>query len=214
MTFEQSCFALQRGEIDFDRFLYLTKKTWNNLAEYLIGRWRAPIWFTREDAVQELLIGAWKAVWNFDEDRGVNFRRFLIFNACDYAKKKLHKARGASLSGNADANPGHMEKSFSEFVAADAEEQDASIAIDRLLSSPPAQELNVERVGTALEACRTDTEVAVVQILSCAGSLEEGIELILSSRTKRKQCGARSEQQACSVVEQVAVAVANRIAAA
>lgn len=105
-AFAREADRLLTKEIGFDAFVRNTKDTWRNLAQYLMRRWRTPTDVDVEDVVQELYVGAFRAAGRFDPARGTGFAEYLTWNACDKAKKRMHKWRGANLHGSADRNPG------------------------------------------------------------------------------------------------------------
>lgn len=82
--------------ISFDELARRTRKDWVRLAQYLLRRWKAPVGvLSEEDLVQELLIGCYLALRDFDPTRGTTLRAYVIFNSVDKAKKHLHTQRKA-----------------------------------------------------------------------------------------------------------------------
>src|ERR1700676_3294716 len=115
MSFEMQLYDLLNGHITSDKFFRETAEIWLRMAKHLLRRWKSPAWVDEEEIKQELMIGAWRCVWNFEPTHGVTLTRYVAWNAMDYAKKKLHRMRGAKLSGSADRNPSRYEISFSTF---------------------------------------------------------------------------------------------------
>ena len=108
--------ALRAGTIDARTFFLATNSLWLRLSRYLLRRFKSPAWVTEDELAQDLRIGAWKAVWDYEEQfsNGRSLARYAEWHAVDKAKKRLHKYRGAKLSGNADANPSRFETPISQ----------------------------------------------------------------------------------------------------
>lgn len=119
--FAASAAKVLQGEQDFGQFLKATKDTWYALAAYLMRRWRSPRAIELEDVVQELYVGAFRASTKFDPARGVPFHSYLVWNACDKAKKKIHKWRGAVLHGSPDRAMGRFHIAASDLPARERE---------------------------------------------------------------------------------------------
>jgi DNA-directed RNA polymerase specialized sigma24 family protein len=107
--------ALRTGTIDAQTFFQGTDSLWLRLSRYLLRRFKSPVWVTEDELAQDLRMGAWKAVWDYEEtmSNGRSLARYAEWHAVDKAKKRLHKYRGAKLSGNADANPSRFETPLS-----------------------------------------------------------------------------------------------------
>lgn len=105
---EATATAVFEGRVSFEALV--EKEDWGRLAGDLLNRWPAPGWVDKEDVVQELLIGAYEKIWEFQPDRGVKIGRYVVWNAVDKAKKKIHKWRGAKLHGSSDRNRSRFEK--------------------------------------------------------------------------------------------------------
>ena len=84
---------LHSGEITFDQFAFQTRSEWQRLGTMLLNKWSAP-GVDLDDMVQELLIAAWLGLPKWD-GKSSRLDRFIVWNACDKAKKWLHKQRGA-----------------------------------------------------------------------------------------------------------------------
>lgn len=94
MEFDDALAQLQAGG-SFDEFAKKTTRVWESIARYLLRRWECPVAVSIEDVTQELLLNAWLRYKKFDPNRGVTLKRFLIFNATEYAKKWVHVQRNA-----------------------------------------------------------------------------------------------------------------------
>src|ERR1019366_7821729 len=172
--------AVRAGEETFDDFARRTKSHWQRLGQYIARRWRQPTWSSEEDLVQELLVAAWYAVWNWDEKRGVPISRYVVFNACDKSKKKAHKARGAKLHGNSDNNPSRTEIAFSGLSSRSADPEVADRRVELLLRQEPTQESDLEQhetVDRVLALCTNARERHVVREAALAGLFEDALAL-------------------------------------
>jgi DNA-directed RNA polymerase specialized sigma24 family protein len=87
--------AMVVGEITFARFVRRTEGEWMRLAAWLHRRWSIPASMEVGDVMQELLIGAWEAGRSFDDTRGTDPARFVIWSAITRAKKAINRERGA-----------------------------------------------------------------------------------------------------------------------
>jgi len=204
------CMALHGGAIGFDVFVRRTSQKWTSLAYDLLARWPVPV-VTMEDVRQELLIAVWAALPKWDAARGVTLERYLTWNACDKAKKWIHKMRGANLHGSADKAPSTYALPMStlgehaEFIVeaaanrfAAAPDHDSIIdlvrAAKRVLSSATTR----ERIAIEVFMTHLDREVAAdslfadpVTRLSCRlGSKVAAVGLVRSVVTKIREAAA------------------------
>lgn len=181
------------------------------MATYLARRWRPPSWLELEEIMQELMIGAWSAIWKWDPRRagpGQTLGSFVEWNAMDKAKKRLHKARGAKLSGNADANPGHSEIPLCMFDATPG-------WVEGLSCVEPTQLVDLERVQDLVRAhavCVDDRERIVLKFIAEMGDLVEGAAALYEDKQAREFCGVMHERDAAHVAVEVAVAINERLA--
>jgi DNA-directed RNA polymerase specialized sigma24 family protein len=94
--------SVTRGAVGFDEFARATRAHWGAIARKLHRKWKVPAWLGAEDIEQELLLAAWVSAPRFDPARGHTAKAYLVFHACDKAKKAIHKARGSyRRDGNA-----------------------------------------------------------------------------------------------------------------
>jgi DNA-directed RNA polymerase specialized sigma24 family protein len=218
-AFEQHARAYYEGKITFNEFARETMPQWRSLAHYLLRRWRAPVWVEPEDVVQDLLEGAWRRLWDYDEARGVGIAGYLIYNATDYAKKKLHKTRNAKRSGNADGNPSRLERSYGAVWGDDGERRAEALTAleaeqDRALSrTDMLRRLHGAAEG---EAERWLLSVAEGQCLlsdALAGdpaALVEVAVAVYGDPEGRRRLGLRDEKHAVRVVFTAAAALAGK----
>ena len=86
-----SCY---RGESTFDEFVAGTMPYWQKAAADLMTRWDHPPAVEEDDLVQEMLLGAWKALQTVDPFLG-DPRRYVVFGAVKAARRWFHRQRGA-----------------------------------------------------------------------------------------------------------------------
>lgn len=87
--------ALQAGRMSFAEFARGTKPAWTAHAKKLHDRWKTPPELSVEDLVQIMLLEAWLRVPKYDSKHGVSLYRYVVYNACDKAKKEINRARCA-----------------------------------------------------------------------------------------------------------------------
>lgn len=209
MTFDQAVLSLRDGRTTFDEFTRATKGRWQSLALYIMRRWQLPPAVEPQDVIQELLLGAWRAVWKYDASRGASPSRYVVWNAVDYAKKKAHKMRGANMH-SPDNSPGRPELVFARFrAAADDPEYFAN-----MMGTEPEQNERLEeadRVARAKDACADALERRVIDALARAGSVQAAVSEVYRDTTTRRAYAIRSEQQALELVAGAATRVALRL---
>lgn len=211
---EKQLASVLAGRIGYDGFVRATQREFNALAGSLMRRWRTPAWHTPEDVVQDLYLGAWilLQVKKFDPTRGVTLARWVVYNAMSFAKREIHKARGAKLSGSADRNPSNYEKPLTEF----GEHGDA-IAEAILAEEPAAEQLMIEKqerdesVRTVLRACASGRERIAVRAIHLEGDVESAARMLYEDLDSRIALHLGSEEQAIKYVSRTARAVVERI---
>jgi uncharacterized protein (DUF1778 family) len=176
--FEQLLIGLREGYLTPEVFFAQSRIVWQRLARNLLRRWQAPAWYTHEEVEQELMLAAYHFVWKFDTARakGRSIGSFVSWNAMDKAKKALHVARGAKLSGDADKNPSRIETPFSTYEVS-PDEVDLSAATEAI------QEEWFERQEAIAEAERlfeTERERLAVRVLAENNGCIEDAALQLS----------------------------------
>jgi DNA-directed RNA polymerase specialized sigma24 family protein len=113
---------LMGGRLTFGEFLRATRQDWERMGRYLMRRWVAPPGVELADVVQELHVGAYRAIGTYDPTRSANPTAYVVFSAIDKAKKWLHKQRGANLHGNSDSAPGVLPTPISWMASKGGEE--------------------------------------------------------------------------------------------
>jgi DNA-directed RNA polymerase specialized sigma24 family protein len=215
---EKQCEQVLAGRITFTAFFRATHAEFTRMANYLLRRWVAPIFQSAEDIVQELYLGAHGAMFGdkpWDPSRGVSLTRYVVYNAMAYAKRKLHKARGAKLSGSADRNPSCFEIPFS-LLGADA--TFADYFGDHLASDTPDPEHLIERaqekrdsIARALAACETPRERIAIIALEEGGDVDGAGAVLYDDYPTRIALRLGSEQHAARYVARAAQSVAQRL---
>lgn len=213
-----------RGKISGNVFVRSTRRDFVHMAAYLLRRWSAPAWYVLDDVVQELLIGAWTTMWDWSAAMGPSLKRFTVFGAISLAKRELHRARSAKLSGSPDRNPSRFERTLSSYgEAGDGE----AMAEARLAQHGPgwagagdgfadaeayliAREEAAEGVRDAIAACETETERAVILAIAKAGGVAEGALAVYNDIDARIRLRLVSEEHAERVVARKARAVFRR----
>jgi len=145
--FEKTLWDVYEGRATFEDLMRKDRerKHFRNLAASIMRRWNLPAWVGLEDVEQDLLVAAWKKLWDYEPGRGVTITGFLVYNAYDKAKKSAHKARGSIRSGNkADSNPSRAERCLSSFVRP-GDEEDAGRWAEERTAQPARQEERVAR---------------------------------------------------------------------
>lgn len=215
---EQMLVLVRDKRIDFSTFVRNTRTEFLKLASSLLRRWRAPEWFTVDDVQQELLFGAWRYIWKYNprKAKGKSIAWFVVFNAMAYAKTKLHKARGVTISGSPDRKHSQIETPLS-FFGDDGE--GAALLESILAESPKAEDALIDEkdrrlaVTKALKVCQTPRERYAVLAIREAGSLDVAGSLLYDDFQHRIALRLPSEEHADRFVHRQARVVAARIEA-
>jgi len=212
-NFERQLHAAFERRLAFDAFVRTTDREFARMANYLLRRWVPPAWYAFDDVMQELTIGAWSYVYRWDATRGVSLARYVVFNAITAAKRELHRARGAKLSGSQDRNPSRFERPLSSFGLDD--EGDAlaeSILAEDALAERVliARENRVTAIGEAFASCQNETERAVIRALASTEDVDASAGEIYEDIDRRISLRLVSEDHARRVVMRTAGAVIAR----
>lgn len=215
---ENQCTRVLAKSITFGAFIHATRTEFARLAQALIRRWNPPAWVTTEDVVQDLHFGAWTTLFGkkpFNPARGVKLSRYVVFNAMSYAKRALHKARGAKLSGSADRNPSHIEKPLSAFGTRGDE---GDLLLERLLDAEPAAEqimimaeTREEAIDRALRACTCAHERVAIIAIEQGGDVDGAGRVLYDDFPTRIALRLGSEEHAARYVSRAAHEVAARL---
>ncbi len=224
--------ALWRGEMSFATFAKKTDRLWRRLAAQMRRRWPQPPWHGFEDTVADLLLGAWEFAPLFDPERSSSVQRFVIYNAYDRAKKRCHKARGASHarargeSDNPDRAKSRIDRPLSSYGEEGADDGEVSGAAERLCyshgvftaaiaESEMLRDEESDAVRARVWACaETLDEMAVLEVLAEARTIPEAALRLYEDPRTRAELSLRDEDHAREVVSKVCRAVAARITSA
>lgn len=110
--FEQALQDLHSGSISFETFARRSQFYWESQAAKLARRNRLPDGVELADIVQELLLHAWRHIAKHDPTKA-SFRRYIVFNACEYTSKWLNQQRNSYRRDN--NAPSRHPESFSSF---------------------------------------------------------------------------------------------------
>ena len=204
--FRGAVVRLREGRVTFNEFERATRPRWEALAGWLMRRWRLPGWVEQRDIVQDLLLGAWRAVWTFEPDRGsMPIERYVRVEAVNQAQKRIHKLRGANLH---TYRGGHIDLPFGQMS------EEAEAAMEAMTAVPAPQEGDVawaESTARASRACESMAELLVVQALARTESLRGGAAIMYGDQDARDLLGLESEEHAVRVVVRAACALAERL---
>ncbi len=215
---ETQCAKVLAHSITFAAFVDATRVEFTRMAKHLLRRWIPPAWMVPEDLIQELYLGAWLTLFGthpFDPARGIPLAKYIMWNAMSHAKRALHKARGAKLSGSADRNPSHIEKPLSSF-GHDAEAGDH--ILDQLISDEPlAEQIMImaesreEAVDKAMRACSTARERVAIIALEQGGDVDAAGRVLYDDFDTRIALRLGSEDHATRYVTRAATRVATKL---
>lgn len=212
---EKQLQLVREGAIDFGQFVAATRGEYRAMAMYLMRRWVTPEWFVLEDAEQELYLGTWRSVWDYDAARGATLLRYVTFSAMYYAKRAMHKARGVGLSGSPDKRPSRFETPLSR-LGPEPDDGDA-VAIVRLAEDAVAEaalidaEERAHALAAALEACESAQERIALLAVREAGGLDSAGQVLYDDLECRISLRLGSEEIAERYVRKHAAAVARRL---
>lgn len=209
MEFSEAVQVFHDGRMTTSDFFRITRGAWERMARYLLRRWPAPAWVDQDEIVQELQLGASLCVWCYEQRlaQGRTLAEYVEWNAIDYAKKKLHKMRGAKRSGNADANPSHIETPLSTFEA-------TTEWVDGLLRQEATQHTHCEVLEAIEYVCRSERDRHAIEAFLRAGDIVQGAVALYENEETRRVCGIVRPRDAGRLVAMAALALAERLDAA
>lgn len=215
---EKNLALLLDGRSTFTAFARATRREYERMAAHLARRWVPPSWCAEEDVVQELYVGTWACIGRWDPSRGPSLARYVVFNAMSHAKRSLHKARGAKLSGSADRNPSRIERTFDPAPRSDEELSSFDAMVGRILVEEAIAEAAIiagEERAVAIEAivraCETPRERQAVMAIAQAGDIDAGGQLLYDDFDTRIRLRLPSEEHAARYVARTAAAVVGRM---
>lgn len=208
---------LRDGRIDLAQYMRATRADYDRMAAYLARRWRPPAWFTTEDIVQELYASTWSSIWAFDAERA-SIERYVVYNTISGAKRRLHKARGAKLSGTPDKNPSRIEIPASAMLRQGADDETLEDIVSRFAAcEDTAESMTIriedmrERAAHIIAACKTPIEQKVIEALLETGDVDEAGEMLYGDFGFRIELEVGSEEIMAGWAAAVATQVMERL---
>jgi DNA-directed RNA polymerase specialized sigma24 family protein len=174
---ENALGGFRASEFGWGEFLRRTRPAWKSYARQLMRRWRAPDGVELDDVVQELQLGAFRAIGRYDAERSPrlkrianptdadvlrDMRRYVAWNACDVAKKWLHRQRlGHRPHRGEDSARSVIARPFGRMRLDDEGPRDLPLAVERACTTGE-DEPTATAVAEAREAwCRATTTAAI-----------------------------------------------------
>ena len=211
--------ALAERRISFDVFVSRTRQQWERLGRYLLRRWAAPGGVDLDDVVQELLLGVHVALPKFNPARGVDIRRYAVYNATDKAKKWLHRQRNAYRRD--DKADGRYPASFTalgwEELEPDWAAATGPTAVESLVEAEEATE-RVARcrgvVHSVLPALSTRDRYCAVALADAQGDVEDAVSALWNDPRSCLVLRLGSEPAVRTAVQAAAREIASAVVAA
>lgn len=195
--------GLRDGTLSFVEFELATRERWESTARLLMRRWRIPSWVEVGDVVQDLLVGAWDAVWRYDPKRSTmslgSYVRVMAFNE---AQRHLHKVRGVDMHSCVGAS--NIDTPFAVF----SEEEIAGL--ESKSAVPADQHERAERSRRMLEVCQSMEELLSLQALHLTQNFGASAELLYQEASDVLKL--RDQEHATRVLVRSVYAVAARAA--
>lgn len=188
--------ACRDGRMTFDELARRTRPNWEKLAQYLLRRWRSPTWVADvEDVVQDLLLGAWVALkeWDPQHPAAAPLKSYVIFNAVDKAKKRVHTLRKAKRRDD-KAPSRHMVP-----VSSLHREGEEPIDVADLVIAYADQDMRLE-AGRLLRDVPENLWPALQQYLN-EGSISQAAWQLLEDVARARELGITTHREAALVVE-------------
>lgn len=95
-TLRQWLHALRAGFVSFGEFESGTRRTWEKLAAYFFRRWPEQSTVSEEDVKQDILLAVWRAVREWDPERGVSIERYVWYAAGVAGQRAMKRAHSYS----------------------------------------------------------------------------------------------------------------------
>jgi hypothetical protein len=199
--------ALHGGRITFQKFERDTRRDWDKIAGKLYRKWSLPVGVGEEDVRQELLLGAWMGVFHpksgWDPSRGVRIEVHVVWNACSWTKKWIHRQRQARRRD--ERAPSRHPLTMGALGVDVDGELSVSELVDLFAHVEPDQEANVEH-GRFLELVENAAETALARdalrfwILAGGDVVEAGVDLSFDAAA-RADHGLKNWKQGVRAVE-------------
>ena len=203
-NFAVACASLREGRTTFAEFGLATHERWVAMARWLMLRLSAPEWVELQDVVQDLLAGAWIAIWGYVPGRGgMALEQYVRVTAVASAKKALQRARG--VDRHTCVGPSHIDLTFARL----GEEGEAAVL--NLARVEPGQHEALERKRRMREVCRSLEEVIVLQALDLERTFEGAARRVIGDEMACEILGVETEEQAAVAVVRAAYGLVRRI---
>lgn len=207
LSFAQQLQAVYEGHVTFDRFIQATRETWRRYALYLLRRWRPPCSVDVADMEQELILAAWHALSAFEPGR-TTLKKFVVFSACDKAKKWLHKQRDAYRRD--DKAPSRAALNFTQLgceTEADVERffgEDLD-TIPEVLVLARAEQFATQVRWNDAALVLTDQQRCIARIIAdCGGDLADATDTLKGDPTLRISFKLASDEAVARIVRDTA----------
>lgn len=175
-------------EQSLSEFLQANEKSFERMAIYILGRWKAPNDVSVADVVQELRIAAWQYARKFDPKYGKTPEQYVAWNTINQAKKWVHRQR----RGRDDWAPSRFDVlSPTGSMEGDGGAQDA----------PQETELQRrEQLRLLLDKCTSASAAICLVVFFQAESAEGAARSIIESEKLRRLCKVRTVKDAARMV--------------
>lgn len=190
--------AFERGEVDASAVL--ADVEWSKVAESVRKRWSLPGDVELSDIEQEMRIGAWQALADYQAGRST-FENFVMFRAHATARRFINKTRGTPGSVKGDElKLGRFFRNMSDLTAARAAvtgdfSADESSADDWPAPEPEHDDSRArENIMRRLSRCDAVTQTAVLAFID-EGDSEKAARVLFLSRSFRRQARVKSEAE-------------------
>lgn len=205
-SFADGLAQVRAGRLSFSGFVVQTKPNWYRIADYLIRRWNAGGACSSDDVVQDLLLAAWDFIPRWEEERGVPLEKYVVWNSCDKAKKRMHQLRGVK-SKHADRvkTPRH--------VSFEVQEDDDNPGY-RQMANKLGYQPHFESVAMILRhfpAQGTRERSVVCALIECEGDIEVTEALISNDSKYRFVCDFRTKAEASRFIQATLEKIAHHL---
>jgi DNA-directed RNA polymerase specialized sigma24 family protein len=175
-------------EQSLTEFLQSNEKSFERMAIYILGRWKAPNDVSVADVVQELRIAAWQYAKKFDPKYGKTPEQYVVWNTINTAKKWVHRQR----RGRDDWAPSRF-----DVLSPTGNNEGEGGVID----APQETELHRrEQLRLLLDRCTSASAAICLMVFFQAESAEGAARAIMQSDNLRRLCGVTTEKDAARMV--------------
>jgi hypothetical protein len=196
---------LRDGAINFSEFAEQTRADFDRMAADVARGWKVPPGVDEEDVRQEFLLSLIERdlVNKFDPRRGPSLERFVVWQSYTFAKRFVHRQRGAARrDGKA---PSRHPLAFSSLRRAELEQGED--AADRGLEGwTPASQEDAYAAAELAEAFRgliggRRERGAFDALRASGGIVEDAVQLILDDPAYAGRCRVSDRDEAEDLVK-------------